>query len=104
MNKEKIKQELQEKYPGMTPAVIAMVNIMLDAIELSRQDDWMCEGGVIRHGSGYTVQVHSGSLVVCPECGGKGQVHGKDGSGLAVYCDRCNGYGSVKAECNTPSA
>lgn len=81
MDKERVKQELQKRYSYQCSGDQAlMVDIMLDAIELSRQDD-----GVI-----------TGALVVCPECEGRGQVSSKDSTIGWRLCGRCNGDGSVR--------
>ena len=78
MDKERVKQELRKKYT-LSFSDMIMVNVMLDAIELSRED-------------GQVLVTHPvvGSMIVCPSCNGKS-------------CTACDG-GMIRVISNTPSA
>ena len=85
MDKERVKRELQERHGYQSSGEqTAMVNIMLDAIELSREQD-------IKITLDQQAQIMVGSLVVCPHCNGVG-------------CTGCDASGMVRVVSNTPSA
>jgi hypothetical protein len=95
MDKEKIKQKLEDDYGYQhNGGLSVIIDVILDAIELSKQDDQVLIG--------QTLQVTTGNMVMCSNCDGQGFVVNGDNH---YTCKQCNGAGVlVVADSGTASA
>ena len=85
MDKKRIKRIISKKYIGLNTTVTSIIDIVVDAVELSDQDEHSV--------SGQALQMMTDSMTICYVCDGRGYIITTAGN--TKCCARCDGTGAV---------